>query len=615
MCSTPVEIDSVVVIREQKDFIALNLKTQLLKDNNGVLTIDSVVKITSGFQYIESDMYGLRHDGHVNVYWLKFLVKNETGKILNDLVCLQPGIDSVEQFAFNPDSTLIRSSIASNEGAKSRYLFISRELALPISLQPGLTTVYLRMINKTAWSQQRANIMLSIADENSFVNYFLESKFYQGAALGMLLLILVLHIFIYLFFRDATYLIYMVNILLTLMYLLLRKNYQLEFDVLSPTFPYAMYFHDPFDFLLTLTAVWFSQAFLNTKKEDPLLHKIMNVLKLMLIVGFFGSISLRLLEEMNWTSLYLGFFSAITVLIAAIRSYRRGNSFSIYVFFGFIPLVAAIIIYLVPSPDYLHYRSNETDVHYFAEALRAIIFTIGITDRFYQFKKAALRSEFEKEQLKFNQEKQIQNEKERISRDLHDNIGSQLAVLSLDLNSLSNELKDDTRVTRAQQDTQYIIEQLRDTVWAIENNQVSLDDIESKLSSLILSYRKRISHIEFELEVADDIKTLSLNPSQAINMYRIIQEAIQNSVKHSGCDRITVRFTWFSSNKVLQFRVSDNGSGFVYTDDNGNMHHGIKNMKKRADEINALIEIRSAGYTEIAVEMSVTLTESTENTE
>jgi signal transduction histidine kinase len=599
--------DSVVTLAGPKDFIALNLRSVFLKDKTGSLTINDVAKLDTGFYPIPEEMYALQTDGYVPAYWVKFRINNITQQSMGYLVCLQPGVDSVQQYVFNPDSSAVSSSIGSNQATRSRYRFISHELVLPLQLHPGITTVYLRLINRSRWSQQRANIILSLAEERSFINFFLETRFYQGGTLGMLFLILILHIFISLFSKDGTYLIYTINLVITLVYLLLRKNFHLEFDSLSLVFPFASYWHDPGDLLLTITAVWFSQGFLSTKAEDPLVHKIMDVVKVILALGLVVSVTGYYLDEVNLFSLLASLTASIVILIAAIRSYRRGNRLSIYVFFGFVPLTLIAINYMVPGTDYLHFRSSESDLHYLAEALRAIIFSIGIADRFYHFKKAALLSEVEKDQMRFEQEKQIQKEKERISRDLHDNIGSQLAVLSLELESLSKEFGQNSKIDNARENAHTVIQELRDTVWAIESNQVTFDDIESKLNSLMLSYRKRITTIEFNLYIADEIKQLSLKPSQAINIYRIIQEAMQNSVKHSGCARIDVRFIYSSPEKILTVTINDDGAGFVSEIEavDGISHRGIKNMKKRAAEINAEIDIVHLGYTEVSVAIPV----------
>ncbi len=595
--ASPIEKnDSIFTIRESRDFFPLNLTSFMLKDKVGKLTIDSVVKMDQSFSPLTQEIYELRQDRNIEVYWLRCTIQNLTATSLRDLICLQPGIDAVELYVFNPDGALQHSTIKSLQKTRTRSFFISQELVLPVVLHQGITKLYVRVVSKSDRSREVNSIILSLAEENSFLNYFLEFRFYQGVALGMLSLILVLHIFLYLFLRDKLYGIFLLNTFLILIYLLIRKNYHLEFDFLSPAFSWLTYVQDPIDLLASITSIWFSQEFLNTRETDPAIYRIMNVL--MIILGFAAACAFwpDLLSLANRLSIYLGFISALVVISASIRSYRRGDRLALYVFFGFALLSIVPIIYIIPAPNYLHYRSSESDIHYFGEAIQSAIFAMGIADRFYQLKKEVVQNQIEKTKLKFEQEKQLQEEKERISRDLHDNIGSQLAVHSLELRSLSEQYGSSPKLVAAQENARYLITQLRDTVWAIENNQVTLEDIENKLNTLLFSYRKKISTIEFTVEMPETIKSFSLKPLQAINVYRIIQEAIQNGIMHSKCSFIHVGFCLAENNSTLCVTVMDNGFGFKLEEAHldGDTHYGIKNMKKRASEMKGHFEIKNA---------------------
>ena len=76
---------------------------------------------------------------------------------------------------------------------------------------------------------------------------------------------------------------------------------------------------------------------------------------------------------------------------------------------------------------------------------------------------------------------------------------------------------------------------------------------------------------------------------KGMNVYRIIQEAVNNALKYSGATTISVRFS--EANEHLTIEISDNGKGFdTATVDSGN---GLLNMKKRAREIGGTLEIAS----------------------
>ncbi len=602
-------VDSIFTIRESKDFFPLNLASFFLKDAEGNLKIENVIKLNNQFVAIPDEMYALRNDKNIKAYWVRCTLNNLTGMQLRELFCFHPGVDSIELFIYNPDSTISHSSIQSNEATSARPVYISQVLALPSVLQPGISKVYVRVTNRSLYSREMGIIINSISEETTFLNHFLRVRFYQGIMLGTLILLLVFHIFLYAFFKDTTYLIFLINLVVTIVYLLLRKNYHLEFSFLSPFASELFYLHDPIAVMVSLTAIWFAQSFLNTRETDPIIHKIMNVI--MITQG--AVISCMLLQQfltpMNLLSIYLGFTSSLIMIFASIRSYRKGNRFALYILFGFLLLAFIPVIYSIPIPNYLHYNTSETDYHYLAECIRAVIFAVGISERFYLLKKKVASMEIEKNQLMFEKEKQMQEEKERISRDLHDNIGSLLAGLSYDLGNPALNLSNNPQINAARDNVRTIIVQLRETIWALENNQVTIGEIENKLDNLIFTYQRNIFDIKFRLEVPRDIKSLRLNPRQAINLYRITQEGIQNAIRHSQGKNIDIQFSYNSDSKTFLAKVTDDGIGFS-ADENykaQDNHYGIKNMRIRAAELDGHLKIERGQPSGTVVSLSFPL--------
>ena len=591
----PAITDSIFQIKKVRDFYPLNLASFLLKDKNGVLTIDSVLKPNARFQSITEEIYNFNQDQDVGVYWFRCSVQNLTGNKLRELFCLHPGLDSVEYFLFNPDGTSSHSKTNGGQLTRAKPLFISRQTTLPLELQPGITKIYVRIVNHSTRSRELSSVIASLADERLYINYLLEFRFYQGIAIGMLLLILILHIFIYLFIRDATYLVFLVNVFFTLVYLILRKNYHLEIDFLSPLFGLIPESHDVFGVLISITAIWFAQTFLNTRRDDPVMHRIMNGLMLALGIVTICLTMFLWINLMNMLTIDLGFISAVLVIVSAVRSYRRGNKPALYVFFGFILLALVPLIYIIPMPNYLHYRSDESDLQYFGEAIRSIIFAVGIADRFYFLKKQVARHDIEKKELALANEQQLRGEKERISRDLHDNIGSELAILSMELWQLSKRYPSDEAIGSTLVTTGSIYNQLRDTIWAIEKNEVKIDDLESRLSTMLLRHRNTNAKIKFNLETSIPDPQLALTPAQGINLFRIVQEAVQNAVVHSACKEIKVSIHTSATKSELYAEIWDDGKGFNYNQhySNEDKHFGLRNMKQRAQEVHGQIKIIS----------------------
>ena len=84
---------------------------------------------------------------------------------------------------------------------------------------------------------------------------------------------------------------------------------------------------------------------------------------------------------------------------------------------------------------------------------------------------------------------------------------------------------------------------------------------------------------------------LELNSIEALNFFRIFQEAIQNIQKHSAASK--VNFSLTNEDECLKLIITDNGKGFAINSQNPYENFGLSNMKHRSDEINATLTIQS----------------------
>jgi signal transduction histidine kinase len=180
----------------------------------------------------------------------------------------------------------------------------------------------------------------------------------------------------------------------------------------------------------------------------------------------------------------------------------------------------------------------------------------------------------------------IQQEKLRISRDLHDNIGSQLTfvISSLDnLNYIKNADKRNDRLRQLAQYTKETMAQLRETIWALNSDTITVGRLSSRVAEFINQVKNTFPEINFRVETTTSEK--KLEASQAINIYRTMQEAVNNAVKHSECRNIG-----FKSDEN-SMSLTDDGRGFDHqTVEKGN---GLLNMTERIKETGFNFEVHS----------------------
>jgi signal transduction histidine kinase len=193
-------------------------------------------------------------------------------------------------------------------------------------------------------------------------------------------------------------------------------------------------------------------------------------------------------------------------------------------------------------------------------------------------------------------ENKLAIQRERISRELHDNIGSQLTYISgnidLLIESKDTISKDEEfrRLFLVSETSKNIVNDLRETIWIIKRESIKLEELSDRLKSLLQDQIALFPDIDVEI-IEDIRKDYHFEPTESLNTYRICQEAFNNSVKHATAGKIILKI-FSDDQKGYYFSISDNGKGFDPRMKKAG-HYGIENMEKRAKELGADITIQS----------------------
>jgi signal transduction histidine kinase len=193
--------------------------------------------------------------------------------------------------------------------------------------------------------------------------------------------------------------------------------------------------------------------------------------------------------------------------------------------------------------------------------------------------------------VKIENQNNLQEQRLTISKDLHDNIGSQLTFIISSLDNLKyfefNKDKLYTKFDSIGTFTRSTITDLRDTIWAMNKEEITFEDLKTRTTNFIEAAKTSLLGISFEFNYPTNAKVDSLNSLQGIDVYRIVQEAVNNAIKHAHATKIVVDFE--INNKELLVSIIDDGIGFdASTIEAGN---GLNSMQKRAKEINAELTI------------------------
>jgi len=189
-----------------------------------------------------------------------------------------------------------------------------------------------------------------------------------------------------------------------------------------------------------------------------------------------------------------------------------------------------------------------------------------------------------------------EKERKRIAAELHDNLGGQLTYITSNIDfileapvSLTEEEKK-KRLGKINETAHHTIADLRETIWALNKETMSIDELADKLKVYIRNQLDFNSTVR--LEVNEDIlQRTTFSSAETLHIFRIFQEAIQNAIKHAGADSIILSIKT-NSREAYTISLADNGKGFdQITKVDG--HYGLDNMKERADQIPAVLQIKS----------------------
>ncbi len=195
---------------------------------------------------------------------------------------------------------------------------------------------------------------------------------------------------------------------------------------------------------------------------------------------------------------------------------------------------------------------------------------------------------------KMQTQRDVLNERLRISRELHDELGSTLSGIAMYSHITRNQIKDgkneeiERSLTSMQHSAGEMVNKLNDIVWLVNPEKDSLEKLMERLEEYV-DNMAAIKNIAVKIDVGEKLSEVELPVQTRRNIYLFCKEAINNAVKYSNASLIELTMKEVQ-NKIV-FSVCDNGKGFdVAHVKKGN---GLLSMKERAEKINGTFSLKS----------------------
>jgi signal transduction histidine kinase len=179
--------------------------------------------------------------------------------------------------------------------------------------------------------------------------------------------------------------------------------------------------------------------------------------------------------------------------------------------------------------------------------------------------------------------------RKNIATDLHDDLGSTLNSVKLFTNLAISGVKQEESLQQVKDNLTEATMSLRDMIWVLDDSLDTVDELITRLKQFTIPVASA-SNINAIIKADNEVNDRQLTKEEKRNLFLICKEAVNNSIKYSGADKINVHIK--GSGKKIAILITDNGKGFNV--DEVKKGYGLKNMQYRAGQVKYTIALQSS---------------------
>jgi signal transduction histidine kinase/ligand-binding sensor domain-containing protein len=195
--------------------------------------------------------------------------------------------------------------------------------------------------------------------------------------------------------------------------------------------------------------------------------------------------------------------------------------------------------------------------------------------------------------LRLEKEQAIEKERNRIARDMHDDLGSGLTKIAILSEVAKTQLQQQDAATSQLENisnsSRELVDNLQNIIWVLNPRNDSLENLSAYIREYTLKFFESTDVIA-SFNYPNQIPVVKLSEEQRRNLFMVVKEILNNAAKHSCCKTVTIDL--FIKNRLLHLQVKDNGKGFDLKNTR-QFANGLINMKQRMEQINGTYEIES----------------------
>jgi signal transduction histidine kinase len=381
----------------------------------------------------------------------------------------------------------------------------------------------------------------------------------------------------------------------------------------------AVFFMEAYlDFIMQCTGIIFymifMQKFLSTRAKYPFLYKLYNTAITGLLVSvalfsysfFFTNNFIFLNSIENITKIAL-LIMMVVFLVYCLKYWK--DKLLRYLFWGnlfyfFFAVLSQSLILFGHALSNLPAAFNSALFYYeIGLFLELVFFLAGLS---YKNRRQIIEQTRERERLKMENErkefeKQMavvtaqQDERNRISTDMHDELGSGMTAIRLMSEIAKNKMKENTplEIEKISQSADDILNKMNAIIWSMNSKNDSLGNLISYIRAYTIEYLEATS-VKCKVNIPESVPEKELSGDKRRNVFLCLKETLNNMLKHSKATELTINIM---TDGILEIKIYDNGIG-VDLNKIRQFGNGLKNIDRRMKSVGGSFEIKNNNGTE-----------------
>jgi signal transduction histidine kinase len=562
-----------------------------IEDTSRIMPVDTAVALFNSGKFKKPEELTTFNEGITfSAFWFKVIIKNTDKYARLLFLGIHERVDTLWLYKQTGNKVIPEVFTGFNYPYSTRPI-PNRNFLFKIAIPADSTfTYYLRARNNANY------IYMPFGFKNADTYMIDETGRYQLLAVytGIFLFVVIFSLFLYFSLKDKLHLWYAFYVLATLVYLMMEDGITYEFVLKNfPGFKWLLN-EEYWWYGCMLLWLYVMQLFTNQKRANSRFYLVTKIVMLLLGCRIFAEIliaafSIKLNNTLNAIVFNEGDIAfcagCILLLAGVIEKVIQGSTQAVVYFIAMsFGLVGTLNIYF----NYLgltNINLIEPNAMVVGLTIEIIILSFALTARYSLFRK-------QKEQLliELNNQQQLltekivstqEQERRRLAEDLHDDVGATLGALQLHISNVPDEQMADnvylknyfTKALRLVLKVTSDVRNISHDLLPKDFSDVGLfETIKSRINDL-----NNISSIQFEFVKEGDENKISA--IYAITIYRIINELLNNIVKHAEASEATVQLSVLDD--CLQIITYDNGIGMDYTTNKKGI--GLQNIQSRVN--------------------------------